>query len=526
MQYDFVATEQFFFEVVVPTQSFDNNLFKLMILGVKDHAIFALDPQGYIITWNSGAQRIKGYQADEIIGSHFSIFYPEEAKLREHPQFELREALKNGSYEEEGWRIRKNGEHFWANVLITAIFDESGKHVGFAKVTRDLTERKRAIDEATYASILLHTAEETFNLMVSAVKDYAIFVLSPEGYIKTWNVGAERIKGYKASEILGKHFSIFYTEQAKAIKHPEFELAEARRKGSFEEEGWRVRKDGSQIWVSVTITRVVDKGGNLTGFVKVTRDLTEKKRNETALEQARDEALLANQLKTKFVANVTHEIRTPLSGIVGLSELIKDDPQSTPNLQDSGTRIFEASKQLLAIVNDLLDIAKLEAGKVEVESVPYDPSTIIDEVRGLFYMAASDKSLSLTVSIENEVPQKVIGDPHKIRQVLLNLVSNAIKFTESGGINLGVALQEDSLLYAVTDTGIGVTDVVKGKLFQPFVQAHESTTRLFGGTGLGLFIAQQFVELMGGTIGLVSDPGEGTTFWFTVPLATSGGADE
>jgi PAS domain S-box-containing protein len=496
----------------------DTDLYKYLILGVKDHAIFALNCSGTIISWNKGAERIKGYKADEIIGKHFSTFYTDDAVQRKHPQFELSEALKNGSYEEEGWRVRKDGTVFWANVVITAIYDDAGKHIGFAKVTRDLTERKVAQEASMKSAQALEASEATFDSMVAAVKDYAIFVLSPSGIVKTWNLGAERIKGYKANEIIGKHFSTFYTEQAKSIKHPDFELEQAIKNGSFEEEGWRVKKDGSQMWASVTITRILEADGTLAGFVKVTRDLTERKRNEEELEHARDEAVLANQLKSKFVANITHEIRTPLSGVVGLSQLIASDKEVTPDIRDLGTRIFQASKQLLVIVNDLLDFSKLEAGRVEIEQIPYSLAAVVDEVHGLGSASIDAKSLDFTVKLDNTLPERIVGDPTKVRQVLLNLVSNAIKFTESGGIEMAVEKQDQSIVFSVTDTGIGVSEEIQRKLFKPFIQAHESTSRLFGGTGLGLSIAQQFVELMNGKIGLFSEPGQGTTVWFTLPL--------
>jgi PAS domain S-box-containing protein len=500
----------------------DENLFKCMIQGVRDYAIFALNPQGIITTWNMGAERIKGYKADEIIGQHFSIFYTKEAIDTDHPATELKLAISNGSYEEEGWRLRKDGSQFWANVVITPLFNEQGIHIGFAKVTRDLSERKHALETNVKSAENLKTTEKTFELMVSAVKDYAIFVLSPEGTIKTWNQGAQRIKGYTANEAIGQNFSMFYTEEAKRVNHPAYELEQATKYGSYEEEGWRVRKDGSQLWASVTITAIknrdADDADGIAGFVKVTRDLTERKQNQVELEKARDEAILANQLKTQFVANVTHEIRTPLTGIVGLSELISEGKEPSAELHDMGRRIFDASKQLLVILNDLLDFAKLEAGKVAIETVPFEIGQLVDQVRGLTETKAQDKALSFMIKVDNGLPKRVTGDPTKIRQVLLNLVSNAIKFTESGGIEISVEQQEDSILYSVTDTGIGIAEEIHTKLFQPFAQAHESTTRLFGGTGLGLSIAHQFIELMHGQIGIASEPGQGTTVWFSLPL--------
>jgi PAS domain S-box-containing protein len=497
------------------------NAFNLMIAAVKDYAIFSLSPEGIIQSWNAGAERIKGYTAEEAIGRHFSLFFTQEAKDRKHPEYELEQAIKNGSYEEEGWRLRKDGGQIWVSATITPVRNAEGKGTGFVKVTRDLSERRAAESAAVKSAEALEESESAFNLMTAAVKDYAIFLLSPEGIIQSWNAGAERIKGYKAKEAIGRHFSIFYTQEAKDRKHPEYELEQAIKNGSYEEEGWRVRKDGSQIWVSVTITPVIISGGVLKGFVKVTRDLTERKHYEKELEQARDDAVLANALKSKFVANVTHEIRTPLSGVVGLSQLIAQDTNLDQQNHESAIRIFEASKQLLVILNDLLDFAKLEAGKVEIENVPYDVSKVIDDVVGLAKPQAQDKKLSISVTIDSQVPNTVIGDPNKLRQVLNNLIHNAIKFTEIGGIDVFVEKQDESLFFSVTDTGIGIAPETQDKLFKPFVQAHESTTRLFGGTGLGLSIAQQLIELMGGTLGLVSEPGQGATIWFVLPLKSS-----
>jgi len=495
--------------------------FDTMIAAVKDYAIFSLSPEGVIQTWNAGAERIQGYKSTEIIGKHFSEFYTQKDRDKNHPQYELEQSIKNGSYEEEGWRVRKDGTQLWVSVTITPVRDTDGKVTGFVKVTRDLSERRAAEAAVTQSTEALQASESTFRLMIAAVKDYAIFSLSPKGIIQSWNTGAERIKGYKSEEIIGKHFSIFYAKEARDRKHPEWELEQAIQNGSYEEEGWRVRKDGTQIWVSVTITPVV-LNGKLNGFVKVTRDLTERKRYESQLEQARDEAIMANALKSKFVANVTHEIRTPLSGVVGLSQLIANDTSLDEMTHNTSVRIFDASKQLLTILNDLLDFAKLEAGKVEIENIPYEVAKVVDEVAGLAKVHADERKLSLSVTIDPQLSQPTMGDPNRIRQVLNNLVHNALKFTDKGGIDIAVEQQEKSLFFSVTDTGIGITKETQDKLFRPFVQAHESTVRLFGGTGLGLSIAQQLVELMGGAIGLSSTPGQGTTVWFTLPIEHTG----
>lgn len=497
------------------TYQAQDQLFKHLIQSVQDYAIFALDPSGIIVSWNRGAERAKGYTAEEIIGKHFSIFYEEEAKKRNHPAFELEQALKHNSYEEEGWRLKKDGSRFWANVLITALFDEDGKHIGFAKVTRDLSERKKAREEQVETADALQNSEQKFDLMVAAVKDYAIFALDSSGYVITWNTGAERIKGYTAAEVIGKHFSIFYDEEAKKRNHPAFELEEALKNGSYEEEGWRVKKDGSLFWSAVTITPISGRAG---GFIKVTRDLTEQKEYEIKLEKALEQALLANKLKSEFVASITHEIRTPLASIIGLAELMAGGTDIDNETRDSAAIIFDSSKLLLGLLNDLLDFSKLEAGKVNIEMLSYSLEELVGDVVGLVANRAEQKQLEFIVKITDSVPKQIIGDSNKVRQILLNLVSNAIKFTESGGIEIFVERRGDELYFSIADSGIGISAEAQEKLFQPFSQAHNSTARLYGGSGLGLSIAQQYVHLMGGEIGLFSKIGRGSTFWFVLPL--------
>src|SRR5919107_922820 len=282
--------------------------FRLLVEGVKDYAIFMLDPEGKVASWNEGAHRIKGYRQQEILGHHFSIFYPEEDLKRSKPERELEIAQEKGTYEEEGWRVRKDGSRFWASVLITALWDEAGGLRGFAKVTRDITERKRAEEEirqlnknlenrveertsqleAAVAELESHQrelrqSEERFRILVEGVSDYAIFMLSPDGRVVSWNEGAERIQGYEVSEVVGEHFSVFYTEEDIDRGLPGEELRVAAIEGRFEEEGWRVRKDGTLFQAEVVITALRDEAGNLRGFSQVTRDITARKEAEEAL---------------------------------------------------------------------------------------------------------------------------------------------------------------------------------------------------------------------------------------------------
>lgn len=248
--------------------------FRLLVDSIPDYAIFMLDPDGCVQTWNAGARRILGYEPNEIIGSHFSKFYPESELSTNKPEVELRTARDNGRYEEEGWRVRKDGARFWANVIVTPLFDDEGTLKGYGKVTRDLTERRKY--------------EERYRMIVEGVRDYGIFMLDPKGHIRSWNSGAALIIGYTAEEIIGRHFSTFYTQFDKDRDHPAEELAIAIERGRFEEEGWRVRKDGAQFWANVIITPLYDDNKDLVGFSKVTRDLTQRKRDEMALRESEE----------------------------------------------------------------------------------------------------------------------------------------------------------------------------------------------------------------------------------------------
>lgn len=505
--------------------------FNQLVSSVKDYAIFLLSPEGNILTWNEGAQRAKGYSSSEIIGKHFSTFYTKGDIDRNHPQFELEQAVKDGRYEEEGWRIRKDQTQFFANVTITPVFDLEKNHIGFLKVTRDLTERK----EIEASRVALAKSNETFNLLVAAVKDYAIFLLSPEGNILTWNEGARRSQGYTADEIIGQHFSTFYTKESIEGNHPQWELEQAIAKGQYEEEGWRVRKDGTQFWASISITAIHDYSGTLTGFVKVTRDLTERRQAELGLkkalieaESARDEAQRANRLKTEFVATISHEIRTPMSGLIGLAELLMHEPDHD-ELPEMAQRMFNSSRKLLDVLNSLLDFSKLESGKVTTENLSFSPKAVLQEVVGLVSPLVQAKSLTFETIITKSVPEQILADEAKIRQVLNNLLHNAVKFTNKGKIRVKIDRLDidgiDSLLFSVSDTGIGIRDEHKNMMFEPFVQADPSFTRKFGGTGLGLSICRHYVTLMKGKIRLESTEGKGSTFYFSIPVKANSSHD-
>jgi PAS domain S-box-containing protein len=493
------------------------DLYRLLVERVRDYAIFALDTTGHILSWNEGAERLKGWSASEIIGKHFSTFYPDYDIESRKPEHELEAAIRDGRFEDEGWRLRKDGSRMWANVIITALYDDEGTHVGFAKVTRDLTDR-RAAEETLRAS------EERFRLLVQGVKDYAIFMLSPSGNIVSWNEGAESIKGYAASEIIGKHFSTFYPQAEIENGKPAFELLVASREGRYEEEGWRLRKDGTRFWASVVITAVRNTGGELIGFAKVTRDLTERRAaQEQALADTRriTEAEVANRTKSEFLAAMSHELRTPLNAIGGYAELIAMGIGGpiTEQQQDYISRIRASQQHLLGIITDLLNFSRIEAGQVAYDVGPVSTQSILDSVFPLIAPQAEAKQITLS-SEKAPAQMLALADQLKAEQIVLNLMSNAIKFTQAGGsVSVRCIGDHKFVRIAVADSGVGIPSDKLAAIFEPFVQLGRSRTSQHEGTGLGLSISRDLARAMGGDVTVESTAGSGSTFTLTLPRA-------
>jgi two-component system, sensor histidine kinase and response regulator len=489
--------------------------FRLLVDAVTDYALLMLDPGGHVISWNSGAERIKGYKAAEIIGKHFSCFYLPEAIAKGHPDEELRIAATEGRYVEEGWRVRKNGSRFLADVVITAIRNEHGELAGFAKVTRDITERRISLDS-------LHSSEERFRLFVNSVSDYALLMLDPGGHVVSWNSGAERIKGYKAEEILGQHFSCFYLPEAIEKGHPDEELRIAAAEGRYIEEGWRVRKDGSRFLAEVLITAIHNSTGELAGFAKITRDITERKKLDQQLQKAKEKAESADIAKSEFLANMSHEIRTPMNGVIGLTGLMLNGDLS-PKQREFAETIRASGETLLTIINDILDFSKIEAGKLIMEILDFDLIETVEGSLDLLAGTAHGKGIELACEIGPNIHPILRGDPGRLRQILTNLVGNAVKFTTNGEVVVRVSTASQTethvmMRFEVEDTGIGLSSAEQITLFQPFSQADGSTTRKYGGTGLGLVIAKHLVTVMEGQIGMESQLQKGSKFWFTAKL--------
>jgi PAS domain S-box-containing protein len=492
-------------------------LYRLLVESVRDYAIFALDPNGYVLSWNAGAQHLKGYAPHEIIGRHFSAFYPPERVAEGFPDYELEVARRDGRFEDEGWRVRKDGTSFWANVVITALRDGTGTLVGFAKITRDLTERWRA-EEA------LRVSEERFRLLVQDVRDYAIFMLDPQGRVASWNAGAQRIKGYAAEEIVGRHFSAFYPAEDVAAAKPQRELLVAIREGKYEEEGWRLRKDGSLFWANVVITAVRDEAGTLVGFAKITRDLTERRAaQERAIADARrvTESEASSRAKSEFLAAMSHELRTPINATLGYAELIAVGIRGpvTDAQRDDLERIRRSQQYLLGIITDLLNYSRIEAGQVEYELAAVPLHAVVEAVLPMIEPQALAKGLTVERGL---CPEGLVAlaDRAKAEQVVLNLLSNAVKFTPAGGrVTVGYGARDAGVAITVADTGPGIPPSQQVAIFEPFVQLGRTLTSGHEGTGLGLAISRDLARAMGGNVTVESVPGQGATFTFVLPRA-------
>ena len=495
--------------------------FRLLVENVRDYAIFMLDPEGRIASWNAGAQRTKGYTRGEIVGQHFRVFYPEERQRERHPEHELELALRDGQYAEEGWRIRKDGTRFFAYVVITPVRDEDGLLLGFAKVTRDITERRMAEEG-------LRQSEQRFRLLVEAVEDYAIFMLDPEGRVASWNAGAQRSNGYSAEEIIGQHFSVFYPSDVAASGHCERELAAALQDGHYEEEGWRVRKDGSLFWANVLITAVFDADGTHLGFTKVTRDTTERRRLAQEREQALAAVATANAElealnerlqaaaddQAQFLAVTAHELRTPVGVLGGSAEVLS---QHWDELDDAERKeLLEAMSsstvRLRRLLEDLLTASRLQASALSMGS---DRVSVADLVTAA---VGSARQRHPGAEVTADVPDglHVVGDRERLSQVLDNLIGNAVRHGVPP-VRLAASRAGETVELRVSDAGEGVSESVRPRLFERFA------TGAAKGTGLGLYIVREIARAHGGDATYESRPdGRGGAFLITLPSAPGG----
>ena len=488
--------------------------FRLLVEGVIDYAIYMLDPNGIISNWNAGAKRIKGYDADEVVGRHFQMFYSPEDREAGLPARCLETARENGKFEAEGWRVRKDGSKFLASVVIDALYEEN-EFVGFAKITRDITERNKAADA-------LRESERHFRLLVNGVTDYALYMLDPTGVVTNWNPGAQRIKGYLPNEIIGQHFSRFYSSADQAAGRPARALRLALESGRYEEEGWRVRKDGTFFWASVVIDPIRDDENRLIGFAKITRDITERREAQQEMEKLQLRLAQSQKLDAlgQLTGGVAHDFNNLLMVITGslnaLKKMVGDDPKALRAVQAIDT----ASQRGAALTSQLLSFARRQS----VNPQTIDVGDSIFSVRDVL-----DTGLGSAIELQIEAANgiwPITVDRAEFETALVNLVINARDAMPQGGnvtvqaknvfVDDGVT-KGDFVAIKVRDTGTGIPDDVLAKIFDPFF-----TTKPIGkGTGLGLSQVHGFVHQAGGTIAVDSELGKGTSFTVCLPRSTA-----
>ena len=488
--------------------------FVSFVHAVTDYAIYLLDPNGVIASWNSGAERLKGFTETEAIGSHFSRFFTPEDRAANKPATALAAAAETGRWEDEGWRVRKDGSRFWALAVLDAIREPAGRLIGYVKITRDMTER-RAAQQA------LAESERQFRLLVASVIDYALFTLDLDGNVQSWNPGAERLKGYLPDAIIGQHFSVFYTPEAKANGDPDVALAGARTEGRFESEGWRVRQDGSRFWANAVIDAIHDEDGRLIGFTKITRDITERR----ALEQAKEQLYQAQKMETvgRLTGGVAHDFNNLLTAISGSHALLRQmiaDPRAHKLLDTAERAVVRGAK----MTQQLLAFSRQHRLQPERASA----NELIATFEGVLHHAAGE-TIEMTLVLEPGLWLSNI-DQTQFQSALLNLVVNARDAThESGGTimietrnvridrerarSLGEIAPGSYVMVAVRDTGVGMTPETKARAIEPFF-----TTKAPGrGSGLGLSQVYGFARQSNGQIEIESAVGEGTTVRLYLP---------
>ena len=486
--------------------------FRLLVESVTDYAIFLISCEGHVETWNAGALAMNGYQAKEVIGRHFSCFYTSEDVQNGIPARDMETALRVGRCEVEALRVHKDGSRFWGNFIITALRDQSGILQGFSIIGRDISERKKRDDA-------LRSSEQRFRAMAEAIPAMvAIFVGKGHAYL---NRASEVMLGYTRDELLQLSFLDYV--------HPDFrELVSqrslARQRGEDVPSRYEIKlvhKSGRELWIDFGAT--VIEYEQKQAVLGIAVDITERKELEEALRKAKDIAEAATRAKSSFLANMSHEIRTPMNAVIGMTEIVLDTDLT--ELQRTYLKIAQDSAEsLLTLINDILDFSKIEADQLELDRVPFLLRDVLGDAMKTLGPRVKGKNLELAFRVAPCVPEYVEGDPYRLRQVVTNLVANAVKFTEQGEVVLDVSevpSNEGSLQlhFSVRDTGIGIPADKQHLLFNAFSQVDSSTTRRYGGTGLGLAITARLVRLMGGEVWVESEPGKGSTFHFTAQFS-------
>lgn len=484
-----------------------DDLLELFVQRVEDYAIYMLDLGGHVLTWNPGAERIKGYTEREIVGRHFSTFYPPED--RQKADEALRTAAETGHYEAETWRVRKDGTRFWGSVSLTALRDDAGQLKGFAKITRDLTIQKAAEER-------LRATEQKYDLLMAGVKEYAVFLMDAEGRIIDWSAAAERLLGYTQDEILGRHLRTFFPPGEHGPEGiPQSVLRDAAEKGRTVEESWHIRKDGAFFWGSGVTSALRDEHGGLKGFAKVLLDRTDRKRAEEELRAKAAALEEADRRKDEFLAMLAHELRNPLAPVrtgLDLLALQGADPEVVSPMRDQVVH-------LVRLVDDLLDVARILRGRAELSVEPVELAQVIARAVETARPGVEERRQQLTVSLPAE-PARLEADPVRLTQVFSNLLDNASKYTGEGGqIQVTAAFENGHVVVRVTDTGVGIPPELLPHVFDLFTQADRTLARSQGGLGIGLSVVKSLVGMHGGSVSARSAGlGKGSEFTVRLPV--------
>jgi PAS domain S-box-containing protein len=480
--------------------------FQLLVNSVTDYAIYMLDADGRIATWNPGARRFKGYEAEEIIGEHFSRFFSEEDRASGRPARALETAAREGRFESEGWRVRKDGTRFWAHVVIDPVRSPEGEVIGFAKITRDVTDRRAREQE-------LFESEQRFRMLVQGVRDYAIYMLDTNGIVTNWNAGAEAIKGYRAEEIIGQHFSRFYTEEDRANGEPARALQTALNTGKYEKEAQRLRKDGSRFWASVVLDPIYDDTGRHIGFAKITRDITDRKKAEEELEEARAALFQSQKLQAlgELTGGIAHDFNNLMTVIRGSAELLGRESLSEEKRRRYLKAIVETADRAATLTSHLLAFGRRQ---------PLRPDVIDLNLRIDALAEVLSRTLGSQIEVVLELTPglwKVEADPTQLETALLNAAINARDAMPDGGrlviSTANLPGEVDMVSIALTDSGTGMPKDVVSRAFEPFF-----TTKPVGkGTGLGLSQIHGFAAQTGGRAEIESSEGRGTTVRLVLP---------
>jgi len=500
------------------------------IFNSANFALIATDEKGIIQLFNIGAERMLGYAAAEVVDkispAHISdaqeviaraVVLSREFATAIAPGFEAL-VFKAARAIEDNYELtylRKNGTRLPVILSVTALRDAAEKIIGYLLIGTDNSARMDVEDR-------LRWTEESFHLMVESVTDYAIVMLDPQGRIMSWNSGAQRIKGYSAEEIVGQSFTRFYSSKDAERGAPTRDLEAARTRGRFEDEGWRMRRDGSTFWANIVLTAVLDHVGNLRGFAQLTRDLTGRRQAEDEIAKAKAVAEKTSLASAEFLSGMSHELRTSLNAILGFAQLMESEqPPPTPSQKESVAKIVQAGWYLMELINEVMDLAMIESGRLSWSLEPMSLADVMHECQAAIEPQAQKSGIRMTLP-EIDGQCFIKADRTRVKQVLTNLLSNAIKYNRPGGsvvVECTVSAPQ-RVRISVTDTGAGMQPDQLAQLFRPFSRVGQETSAA-AGAGIGLVVTKRLVELMGGAIGVRSHVGKGSVFWIELVTAAA-----